>query len=49
MTSRIDDTMGRYQSQFVALEVMMAQMNSTSSYLTTQLEMLESMAKGSKK
>lgn len=49
MTSRIDDTMGRYQSQFVALEVMMAQMNSTSSYLTTQLDMLESMAKSSKK
>lgn len=49
MTSRIDDTMARYQSQFVALEVMMSQMNSTSSYLTTQLEMLESMSKSNKK
>lgn len=49
MTSRIEDTMARYQSQFVALEVMMAQMNSTSSYLTTQLGMLEAMAKGDKK
>jgi len=49
MTSRIDDTMARYQSQFVALEVLMSQMNSTSSYLTTQLDMLESMAKSSKK
>lgn len=49
MTSRIDDTMARYQSQFVALEVLMSQMNSTSSYLTTQLEMLESLAKGSSK
>jgi flagellar hook-associated protein 2 len=49
MSSRIEDTMARYQSQFVALEVMMSQMNSTSSYLTTQLGMLESMAKGDKK
>lgn len=49
MTTRIEDTMARYQSQFVALEVLMSQMNSTSSYLTTQLEMLESMAKSSSK
>lgn len=45
---RIEDTMSRYQAQFVQLEKYMSQMNGISSYLTTQLEMLESMSKGKK-
>lgn len=49
LTARIDGTMSRYQKQFVQLETLMSQMNSTSSYLTTQMEMLESMASNKKK
>jgi len=37
---RIDTTMARYRSQFVALDGMVAQMNGISSYLTQQLGML---------
>lgn len=43
--TRVDDRMAMYQAQFVALEKVMAQMSSTSSYLTTQLSMLESLGK----
>ncbi|MGE4338465.1 MAG: flagellar filament capping protein FliD [Pigmentiphaga sp.] len=45
MQTRVDARMATYQAQFVALEKVMAQMSSTSSYLTTQLSMLESMGK----
>jgi len=37
---RIDATMARYRSQFVALDAMVSQMNGISSYLTQQLGML---------
>lgn len=47
-SARVEDTMARYQTQFVQLEKMMSQMNSTSSYLATQLTMLENMASGKK-
>ncbi|GAA5234000.1 hypothetical protein FOZ76_09630 [Verticiella sediminum] len=48
METRIDDTMARYQAQFVALEKLMSQMNTTSSYLTQQLDMLAATAKNSR-
>jgi len=40
MQARIDATMERYRQQFISLDSMVAQMNSLSSYLTTQLSML---------
>jgi len=40
---RIDAKMENYRRQFVALDSMMAQMNSLSSYLTQQLSMLGSL------
>ncbi|MEI2418603.1 flagellar filament capping protein FliD [Orrella sp. JC864] len=39
-SSRIEDTMERYRQQFVALDSLVAQMSSTSAYLTQQLAML---------
>ena len=44
-SSRIDERMAIYQKQFAALDSMIAQMNSVSSYLTTQLAGLESLSK----
>ncbi|MGE4124617.1 MAG: flagellar filament capping protein FliD [Pusillimonas sp.] len=41
---RIDERMATYQKQFAALDSMIAQMNSVSSYLTTQLAGLESLS-----
>ena len=41
---RIDERMGTYQKQFAALDSMIAQMNSVSSYLTTQLAGLEALS-----
>lgn len=40
MKERIDATMERYRQQFIALDSMVAQMDSLSSYLTQQLSML---------
>lgn len=40
---RIDATMERYRQQFIALDSMVAQMSSTSAYLTQQLSMLNNM------
>ncbi|MGL6159386.1 flagellar filament capping protein FliD [Microbulbifer sp.] len=37
---RIDQTIARYRSQFIELDSLIAQMNSTSSYLTQQFESL---------
>lgn len=44
--ARIDDTMARYRRQFSQLDSMIAQMNSTSSYLTQQLDALGRMNSG---
>ncbi|WP_434089521.1 flagellar filament capping protein FliD [Neopusillimonas aromaticivorans] len=41
---RIDERMATYQKQFAALDTMIAQMNSVSGYLTTQLSMLENLS-----
>lgn len=41
--TRIDATMEMYRQQFINLDSMMAQMNSLSSYLTTQLSMLSNL------
>lgn len=41
---RIDERMATYQKQFAALDTMIAQMNSVSSYLTTQLAGLEALS-----
>ncbi|MFA7624873.1 MAG: flagellar filament capping protein FliD, partial [Pusillimonas sp.] len=41
---RIDERMATYQKQFAALDSMIAQMSSVSSYLTTQLAGLESLS-----
>ncbi len=49
MEQRIEDTMARYQAQFVALDSLLAQMSSTSSYLAQQLDMLTAQAKASMK
>lgn len=38
--ARIEDTMARYTARFVALDVLVAQMSSTSSYLTSQISVL---------
>ncbi|MFU9137910.1 flagellar filament capping protein FliD [Erwinia tasmaniensis] len=35
-STRIDNTIARYKTQFTALDVMMSKLNSTSSYLTSQ-------------
>ena len=48
-SQRIDERMATYQKQFVALDSMIAQMNSVSSYLTTQLAGLESLSSQSNK
>lgn len=49
MEARIDQKMETYRAQFVQLDSFMAQMNSTSSYLTQQLDMLSSLAKSNSK
>lgn len=41
MEKTIEGTMARYRSQFSQLDVMIAQMNSTSSYLTQQFEAMD--------
>src|SRR5690606_26717438 len=46
---RIEDAMARYQAQFIALDALVAQMNSTSSYLAQQLDMLTAQAKAAMK
>lgn len=43
-TQRIDQRMSIYQRQFSALDGMISQMNSVSSYLTTQLSALENLS-----
>lgn len=48
MEARIDQKMETYRTQFVQLDAFMAQMNSVSSYLTTQLSMLENLSNSSK-
>jgi len=45
---RIDDKIDAYRAQFVALDRTVAQMSSISSYLTTQLSMLNNLAAGNK-
>lgn len=37
-STRIDDTIARYKTQFTALDVMINKLNSTSSYLTSQFD-----------
>ncbi|CDS50302.1 Flagellar hook-associated protein FliD [Polaromonas sp. CG9_12] len=39
-SARVESTVARYKAQFTALDVMMSQMNQTSSYLTAQFEAL---------
>lgn len=48
MEARIDQKMETYRAQFVQLDSFMAQMNSVSSYLTSQLSMLENLSSSSK-
>jgi len=48
MEARIDQKMETYRTQFVQLDTFMAQMNSVSSYLGTQLSMLENLGNNSK-
>jgi len=38
VSTRIDDTIARYKTQFTALDVMISKLNNTSSYLTTQFD-----------
>ncbi|ERK17902.1 Flagellar hook-associated protein FliD [Pantoea sp. AS-PWVM4] len=38
MSTRIDNLIARYKTQFTALDVLMSQLNSTSSYLTQQFD-----------
>jgi len=45
---RIDDKIAAYRAQFVALDRSVAQMSSVSSYLSTQLSMLNNLAAGNK-
>lgn len=45
---RIDQRMETYRQQFTRLDSMVAQMNSLSSYLTTQLSMLNNLSKSDK-
>ena len=49
MEARIDQKMETYRAQFVQLDTFMAQMNSTSSYLSQQLSMLANMNSGNDK
>ena len=49
MQERINQKMETYRLQFVQLDTFMAQMNSTSSYLNTQLSMLENLTSGKQK
>ena len=49
MESRIEQKMENYRKQFVQLDAFMAQQNSISSYLTSQLSMLENLASGNSK
>ncbi len=49
MEMRIEDKMENYRKQFVQLDAFMAQQNSISSYLTSQLSMLENLATGNSK
>lgn len=44
MEARIDQKMETYRMQFVQLDTFMAQMNGVSSYLTTQLSMLQNLS-----
>ena len=48
MQARINQKMETYRTQFVQLDTFMAQMNSVSSYLNTQLSMLENLGNSSK-
>ncbi|MBC7203011.1 MAG: flagellar filament capping protein FliD [Pusillimonas sp.] len=48
-SARIDSRMENYRRQFSALDGMLSQMNSLSSYLTQQLGMLENLSTGNKK
>lgn len=48
-SARIDSRMAIYQKQFSALDKMLAEMNSVSSYLTTQLSALENLTNQTKK
>jgi flagellar hook-associated protein 2 len=45
---QIDATMAMYKQQFTQLDSMIAKMNSTSSYLTQQFDMLGKLATGGK-
>lgn len=49
MEARIDQKMETYRLQFVQLDSMMAQMNGISSYLSSQLSMLENLASSNSK
>lgn len=49
MEMRIEDKMENYRKQFVQLDAFMAQQNSISSYLTSQLSMLENLSSGNSK
>ncbi|HSC80658.1 MAG TPA: flagellar filament capping protein FliD [Chitinolyticbacter sp.] len=49
MIRRLEDIEKRYRAQFSALDVQIATMNSTSSYLSQQLSMLNNLASGNKK
>ena len=48
-SARIDARMANYKQQFSALDGMIAEMNSLSSYLTQQMGMLENLSSGNKK
>lgn len=48
MEARIDQKMETYRMQFVQLDTFMSQMNGISSYLTSQLSMLENLSNSSK-
>lgn len=49
VTRRLEDIEKRYRAQFTALDVQIATMNSTSTYLSQQLSMLNNLASGNKK
>lgn len=49
MEARIDQKMETYRTQFVQLDSFMAQMNGISSYLTTQLSMLQNLSSSNQK
>ncbi len=48
MQDTIDATVARYHQQFVQLDSLMSSLNSTQSYLTTQLSQLNSSSSSSK-